>query len=387
MFKSIHYTCGLGILLLSVLVVGCKKEEILQEPSHRVIFTSEMDFQNRIQVGGSITFGDVSAGVASREWTFPAGAADIVDSDNDELSTEATVQAIFSKAGEYNITLRQQFDREAYVGTEIAGTNLDTTIVVTVLDSIEIEVQAFHLNKDGSVGNAIVLEDGAENEVAASGSVRFTFTSVGEPQQYVWNFEGGDPLQVTEFREEIDVKYKRLGTYDMNFTAFRARPFGSDSVVFNDLIKVIPSTDPVTLDQVTERKGKIALVFSREMEPTSLDIADFSVSIKTDWETLMPMVEAATLDPDEGNIVLLSLVGEQIYNDDSIKISYTPGELKTADGIKTDAFTDAILTFELVNLLVDTDYDYSFENSLDENWAYLEWGDAWDQYTFTLSDA
>lgn len=385
--KFIQHILGPGILICSLLMAGCKKEEILEEPSHRVIFTSEMDFQNRIEVGGSITFGDISPGVVSREWTLPAGAADIVNADNDQSSTEATIEAVFSEAGTYDIKLSQTFEKEAFVGTEVVGTNLDTTIVVTVLDSIEIEVQAFWINKDGTTGAEIVLEDGAENAVPASGSVRYTFSSVGEPQQYQWNFEGGDPNQVSDFQAEIDVKYKRLGTYDMSFRAFRGRPFGQDSVAFDNLIKVIPSTDPVTLDQVTERKGNIALVFSREMEPSSLDPADFAVTIKTDWETMMPMVESASLDPDEGNVVLLTLAGEQIYNDDSVKISYTPGELKTADGIKADAFTDAILIFEITNLLVNSNYDYSFENSLEENWTYLEWGDPWDQYQWTLTDA
>ena len=52
--------------MLAVLVACSDAQDLdLIEPSHRVIYTSEMDFQNQIEVMGEIGFGDASAGVES----------------------------------------------------------------------------------------------------------------------------------------------------------------------------------------------------------------------------------------------------------------------------------------------------------------------------------
>ena len=87
-----HMKIFYAVAGLLVAAVGCSEDQDIKlvEPSHRVIYTSEMDFQNRIEVGGDISFGDASAGVASRQWTFPQGVVDILGSDNDETSSEWT---------------------------------------------------------------------------------------------------------------------------------------------------------------------------------------------------------------------------------------------------------------------------------------------------------
>lgn len=376
------------IICLSLIwaLMACQRQEIeLAEPSHRVVFTSEMDFGNRIEVGNTLTFGDVSPGVVSRTWTFPSGGIDILETDDDATSTDATVRATFSQVGQFNVRLEQTFSGDAFVGTSQQGMTLDTTIVVTVLDSISLEIRAHYVNKDGTTGAELVLTDGALNEVPASNLIRYSFVTTGEPLNYLWTFDGGSPGIVEGFQEEIDVKYRRLGTYDLNFTASRRRPFGGDTITLTDFIKVVPSTDPVTLDQLTARDGHIAMVFSRDMDPASLASGDFEVSIENRGNIIIPTIANLSVDQAEPNIVLMELANESIYHDDVIKVSYTPGILQTADGVKATAFVEEELTFEQVNVLKDSDYDYSFENSTSANWGYVGWGAPWDMFDWSIS--
>ncbi|MEM7656156.1 MAG: hypothetical protein AAF399_08510 [Bacteroidota bacterium] len=340
----------LGILLL--VLSACQKDPVIvSEASHRVVYTSEMDFENQVQINGQISFGDISAGVESRMWTFPAGVADLLDSDDDQSSTEEVVQAIFTKVGQHEIKLSQTFTQEAFSGTDLLGTQLDTTIIVTVLDSIKASVEAHILNADGTLGEAIVLADGAANEVPASKTVRYTFTGVGEPESFQWEMQGGTPEVTGGGNLTLDVKYKFLGEYDMSLVASRKRPFGGDTLAFTDLIHVVPSTDPVVVERISDRGGNIALEFVREMDASTIELADFVVSIENDGNVWMPGVESVELDPVEGNVIVIRLAGEAIYNDDIIRISYVPGSLFSLDGVAATGFSEEELVFSKVNIL------------------------------------
>lgn len=385
--KSINLNILKFILFSLLFYSGCKKDDlVLEEPSHRVIFTSEMDFENKINVGEEIALGDVSAGVVSRTWTFPADVVDIIGSDNDATSEEATVRAIFNQVGDHPVQLTQVFKSPAYVGTtQTTSTQLDTTIIIRVLDFVDISLNAHFLNDDGSLGEALDFSGLDTNIVPASRTVRYTYSVIGEPENYLIQFEGGDPEVVEGFQEFIDVKYKRLGTYGVSFFASRDRPFGRDTVLLTDFVNVVPSTDPLTIDEVTERDGKIALVFSREVDPATIAPETFSVEIKNLWNTFTPAVTEVSLDPNEANVVLLSLDNESVYNDDEVRVTYVPGELTSADGVKADGFTDKLLVFRKVNILKETIFDYSFENGTVDNWVDLEWGPPYDSYSFNYN--
>ncbi|SFF68304.1 hypothetical protein SAMN04488033_10469 [Salegentibacter agarivorans] len=375
------------LLLIGTLTwSACDKEDLVNvdEPNHRVVYTSQMDFQNRIQVNDTMSFGDVSAGVISRTWTFPENGVNVIDMTTNS-STNAIVKALFTQPGEFEVDLHQVYKDNAYVDNILKGKELDTTIVVKVLDSIKISVQANYLNEDGSLGAALTLEDMAENELEASKSVRYSLSTIGEPEDIAWSFEGGDPSNI-ENETEVDVKYRRMGTYNFQVVASRERPFGADTLSFTDFIKVIPSSDPVTLDAVIEEDGAIALHYSREMDPTSLRSGDFSVQIENSETILNPLVANVSIDQNQGNVVLLELENEAIYNDDTVTVSYTPGILSTLDGVAADAFEGEKVVFSGENVLSPTAYDYSFENSTASNWPYLGWGAPWDMYDFSISE-
>ncbi|WET04082.1 hypothetical protein NYQ10_21030 [Flavobacterium johnsoniae] len=362
----------------------------LNAANSRIIVSSQMDYGNKIRVGSHETFGDISAGVESRLWTFPEGVVDIVDSDNDVTSTEQNVKAIFNVVGKHEVKLHQVFKGEAYTtgSTNPVAKVLDTTIVVTVLAPISIVVKANYLNTDGTLGAELNVVNGAKNEVLAGRTIRYTLITEGEPEAYLWTIDGGDPATSTTDTKTVDVRYKKLGTFGFTIKANTPRPFGEATVMLKDFINVIPSTDPVTMDdaQVIDDQGNIALNYSREMNAETLKASDFSVTLKNKSGATLPVtISSATISPTEGNIVLLKLAGQTLYNDDIITVSYTKGSLTTADAVFASSFTDVAVSFKSVNILASTTFDYGFETSTSADWVYLGWGAPWNKFTSAVT--
>lgn len=387
MKKSIYI---IKLMIVALLLQSCEDpyEGInLEEANNQVIYTSEMDFENTVQVDGELAFGDVSSGIVSRMWTFPEGVVDIEGSDNDVTSTESTVKAIFKVIGEHEIKLHQVFKDNAFVGLEQRGKELDTTIVVKVLSPIKLTVTANLLNNDGTIGESLNLQNGAQNEIMAGSFVRYIIKAEGEPAKYIWNLEGGDPSFSEDFVDTLDVRYKKVGEFDFGLIASRTRPQGEYIVEIENLLKIIPSTEPVSLDGAQERAGGIALNFSREMNGNTLNPADFTVSITNKGDLIPTTVSSATLDPNEGNFVILELENQTIFNDDLVTVSYSQGELATADGVKSSDFENVPVVFMGDNILKNTAFDYSFESSMASNWPYQWWGSPWDKYKFNISTA
>ncbi|TYA73903.1 hypothetical protein [Seonamhaeicola marinus] len=381
------------LILTATFFVSCFEDDTIDtvEPNHRVIVTSEMNFENTINPGGHIDFGDLSRGVTTRTWTFPEANTQIAGEDGN-TSSKNLIKGLFYQPGVYNVTLNQTFKGDVYPNEDstVPSTNreLDTTIVVTVLDWVESNLKAYYVNDDGSTGDELDLSDNAENEIIASKYVRLTYSAVGEPEEIVWSSAGGKPTSLeTSDGVEVDMRFGKLGSWDLQYIASRTRPTDADTIFIKNFIKVLPSTEPVDLDRVFEKEGKIALEFSREMDPESLNRNNFTVRIENGGTTLNPAVSSAVIDSEEGNIVLLELENEQLYNDDQIFISYTPGSLRTLDLVDSEAFTDALLTefTNLVNILPDTDFDYGFEGTDTSNWPYLWWGGHWGEFTHSVN--
>ncbi|AUS06214.1 hypothetical protein [Pseudotamlana carrageenivorans] len=372
----------LCIAALSFTACDSDNDIELNEPSHRVIYTSQMDFGNTIEVGNYITFGDVSPGVESRKWTFPENITSVQGAE----TSDDIVKAYFNKAGVYDVSLNQTFKNDAYVDEVLKGKELDTVIVVTVLEPISISVTANYINPDGTLGAALNMADGAKNVLEASRSIRYTYSVVGAPENTTWNFEEGTPASV-ENTETVDIKYRKMGVFGFDLVAERGRPFGEAMVAYNDFVEVVPSTDPVGLDAVYNYQDYIALEFSREMDPATLNAADFSVTIDNNGTIINPMIESAMVDAVEGNRILLSLLNETAYNDDTVTVSYTAGSLATLDFVAADSFSDVPLVFVGNNILDNGTYDFGFENSLDTNWKDLGWGAPWNKYSFRVSTA
>jgi hypothetical protein len=99
------------IFIATLLFVGCNEEEsvALIEPNHRAVVTSEMNFENTINPGGHIDFGDISRGVKSRTWTFPEGSIATIAGEEGNTSSKDVVKGIFHQPGVYNVVLSQIF--------------------------------------------------------------------------------------------------------------------------------------------------------------------------------------------------------------------------------------------------------------------------------------
>ncbi|AZQ65556.1 hypothetical protein EI427_25420 [Flammeovirga pectinis] len=382
------------ILLFSLVAIlfGCQTEWEAPgaEPSHHVVYSSEGDFDNRVEIGGNISFGDVSRGVTSRTWTLPSGAT-IEGTDNVTTSDKDVIHVVFNSVGQYDVKLSQTFSTSAFVDSTQVGTQLDTTYTVTVLDPVELTLTAKYVNTDGSLGAN--LDFTTENELMAGNSVRFFYSSKGEPARLEYTFEGGTPSEVIYEQalitdgtaDETDVLYKRLGTYSVAVIADRSRPYGADTLSFDNLIKVVPSDQPVRLTDIYEKGGYIALDFSREMDPASINSDNFSVKMMNNETEWIPTIQTVMIDSEEGNVVLIALENETLYNDDLIYVSYTPGTLQTTDFVKATAFTDNLLVFKpSTNILEAVSFDQSFEASTAANWPYLWWGAPWDGYTLDV---
>lgn len=343
-------------------------------PKHSVVYSAEQSTGNQVQVFGTITFGDASAGVQLREWTVPEGIGYIVSDDSASTSDMSNIKVIFTEGGDHEVKLHQEFDGDFYVGGNVHNSAYDTTITVTVLDYVNADITANLVNDDGSLGAALDMKDGAKNQVVASKSVRFSYVAEGGPQQLDWVFDGGAPETVTYTSaqmvdgtaDETNVQYKRMGTFGVQFIASRPRPFGADTVSFTDLIEVIGSTEPVSLDGVSEDNDKVALNFSREMDASTISASNFSVVIVNGATTINPVIASAALDPNEGNVILLSLEDEMLYNSDEVTVTYTPGTLSTLDGVAAGAFSE-VLDFGASNILA---VGGGIETG---NWSQVDW--------------
>ncbi|MDX6746641.1 hypothetical protein SHK09_07545 [Polaribacter sp. PL03] len=383
------------ILCIALLAFyACNDEQTLNLPeaNHRVIVTSEANVENNINIGGHIDFGDISSGVASRTWTFPENVSSIFGSDKN-TSGENTVKGFFNEAGVHNVTLNQVFKGDVYRNEDSSMPSglkeLDTTIVVTVLAAVKAQITGNYLNDDGSLGAPISISDAALNEVTASKKVRFSYTTIGAPEVFNWTFgtSGVDPTTFGGTNTEVDIQYKSLGNYDLKFIASRLRPFGGDTIFIKDLIKVIPSTEPVTLDKLDENNGKIELEFSRDMDPDSFDNSTFVFSIENNGAMIPVNVVSTEIKAGVNNVIEITL-DETVYADDITKVSYTPGILKTSDQVNATIFTDQVVNYgKGAENILDTksDYDHSFENSTKANWQYMWWGGIWGEFDHEIS--
>ncbi|ANQ52848.1 hypothetical protein MY04_5517 [Flammeovirga sp. MY04] len=384
--KRFNYIIGLLTLLA---IYGCKKdwEAPGAEPNHQVIYTSEYQFGNQVQVGGSITFTDASKGIVNRTWTLPEGA--VIEGTTDQTSSSADLIHIqFDEAGEKEVLLSQEFAGAAYVNSVQKSANLDTAIVITVLDSVALSLKAHYYFADGSTGDELDLSQ--VNEVQAGRMVKYTITPIGSPTRLAFTFDGGDPESVIYDEQQIIageatetiVQYKKLGDYSVSVTGSRSRPEGSDALLFENAIRVITSNDPVELTNVYTEGDLIALDFSREIDAKSLDVSTFNVHIKNNALDSDVAIARAYLDPNSLNKVLLELSSEKVYYNDTAKVSYTPGVLQSTDGKAVDQFTDQLISIGgLVNILEASTFDQGIENSFDTNFIPAGWGGAFDNYT------
>lgn len=394
--KNILYTY-IALMLSVAGFVACtpEYEAPSPEPNHFSVFLSEQDFDNTVQVGTDLDFIDVSRGVQERVWTFPEGVADIVGHDNDVTSSEHKIKVIFKEPGTHEVALHLEFAGEAWVEEELRGTSLDTVYTVTVLDSIQASFKANLIDYQGNDQGEITLANGgaSANKIEAGSSLRFVVTSTGNPAENEWVFEGGTPATFSpepgNNGDTLTVAYKKLGTYSIQLISQRGRPAGSDTITYENFIEIVPSSAPILIDQAYQSENSVAISFSREMADPRTEVDNFLVTIKNNGQVITPTVSAVRLDPDDASTLYLDLGDENLYNTDTVTVSYTQGNLRSTDFAQVASFSDLKVQMHKVNILAaaSSTIDYNFENSADANWPYLWWGGQWAEYTASITTA
>ncbi len=143
--------------------------------------------------GESITFGATLApGVEGYSWTFEGGTP--------STSTEASPSVTYQEAGKYDVSLHSTNRIE----------------MITVLDLVSIE----------SISSDFQSIDVGQ-------SITFSVDYDGNPTNWVWNFEGGDPA--ISFEESPTVTYETVGDYDVRL---RLRGDTEDDVTLEGYITV-----------------------------------------------------------------------------------------------------------------------------------------------------
>ncbi len=381
------------LLFIPLSMIGCQKNDfVADEVNHSMISTSFGSSSPILQVNDIMSFVDVSRGVVSREWIFPDGVVTDTMGNPMTSSTASNQKVKFIVPGEYYVTAKQVFEGDVYVTDGFIGTNTyEKDILVIVYDSVRASYTAAKLDD----GQPLDIVNGAENEVAAGSSVRFTVTSTGNPATNtfsVFNEDGevtsGSASTDAETGEiYADIQLAMPGVYSVKLTS--SNNFGISSVTYTDLVNVVASMEPIYLNSIsrisTSPGNVISLEFSRGMvvqDDFSLDA--FTVDVTNGSKT----IDIAVTDiSTSSNYVNLTL-SDMIYSSDVVMLSYdnTNGKLAAIDNPETvqESFTSVGVTFPVTDILSTVGYDAGFENGTD-NWAYLWWGGQWGKYASGFS--
>ena len=77
--------------------------------------------------------------------------------------------------------------------------------------------------------------------IPVDGSINFTDVSIGDPNEWLWNFEGGTPSSSFE-QNPSNIKYDAFGNYDVSLII--KNETSSDTIVQKDYIYVKPTISP-----------------------------------------------------------------------------------------------------------------------------------------------
>ncbi|MBP6978904.1 MAG: PKD domain-containing protein, partial [Lentimicrobiaceae bacterium] len=166
--------------------------------------------QTMIPVGGSVNFTDLSTGNPTEwAWSFQGGTP--------SESTDQHPQGIvYNEAGEFNVTLSVTSD----IGT-------DDTTMVGYIQVVSAPVPNF---------------TSPERYLQAGTSTTFVDYTSGNPDSWLWEFEGGTPA-TSDAQDPGEIVYNTVGDFDVTLTA--TNEYGSQSVTKPNYIHVgdVPQAD------------------------------------------------------------------------------------------------------------------------------------------------
>jgi len=179
------------VLIIIGFVSSCDEEEFGVQSTKELLATASSE--TTVASGGSITFIDLSLGVASRKWIFPNGTP--------ASSEEPEVEVVFSEAGDVVVTLEIEY----YDGqTEIK--EFPTTVFPPLIADFT----------------------PSATRIKVGESISFTDTTVGFPTSWSWEFEGGTPATSNE--QNPTVQFNENNPITVRLVVTRAEDGSSSEV-------------------------------------------------------------------------------------------------------------------------------------------------------------
>ncbi|WP_257669248.1 LamG-like jellyroll fold domain-containing protein [Parapedobacter tibetensis] len=202
------YTAFTYCLLLIHLVISCSREDtmFLDPPLEAAI---EADLRE-IQVGDTVRFSDISAGLPSQwKWIFEGGSPG-----------ESVVHSpivVYDTAGTYPVTL------EVRRGDKVSS--------ITIPDFIDVGYRALAADFTTDTTTVNLGEQ-----------VQFTDLSVGFPASWQWEFYAANGTVVTSEEQHPEMTFSKPGIYSVKLTV--SHPGGEGMVVKEEYLTVLSANPP-----------------------------------------------------------------------------------------------------------------------------------------------
>lgn len=222
-----------AITLLSSLVffTSCKPDDSLP-----VVVANFSANATTIEEGSSVTFTDNSTGNPTTwSWNFEGGTP--------SSAAEQNPTVVYNTAGKYEVSL-----------TAANEDNSDTepkSEYITVFKGMQADFIA------------------SDTTISAESTITFTDQSIGEPTQWEWTFEGGDPTSSTDKNPEVS--YANPGTYEVSLTATNANT--NDTETKSTYIRVFELVNADFIADNTEIDEGGSISFTDQSEGTPAEWA------------------------------------------------------------------------------------------------------------------
>ncbi|WP_299184118.1 hypothetical protein [uncultured Aquimarina sp.] len=389
------------IFLISILLtsfLGCNKDDgNFTEFSKPELFTpalgtiNEETLQNPIPIaiGDFSSIADVSQGIISRSWRIDSGMSflneEFTPADSLNLSqfisggsgSRSSVFFLFQESGSKEVNLRQVFDKEVSFAGQTAvqeGDNwiLETTFSYNVFDNLNPEAIIFNQDESIELGRLNANQNPNRDDISsfetitieAGSSLNFRDnTTVGSPDGRTWNFSEGNPSESTE--ESVNVSYNRLGEYLIDITSTRDSKGNtlnatSTTKTLPYIINVVPSSQPFIATNAKviddggilgEGSSIIELGVNGELEDFVGAEGNFTINVVNTGFNQNISLNSAVVSTTDATVIRLTLA-EQVYNSDTITISYNASTPITSVDTRTlNAFNDLSVSPVVINVL------------------------------------
>ncbi|WP_143525073.1 hypothetical protein [Labilibacter marinus] len=326
-----------------------------------------------------ISFVDLSQGASSHQWTIDEGCyflrpefsksdtvyTDFIDQSVGNMSSEARAHILFAKSGIKEVHLYNTYpDSAAFISAEddtIPTVRMgdewviDTTFLVDVYAHIE---PAFKVYFGETLVKEVLATDIPSEEdrptwdtVTVEVGQELTYvdlTTIGRPNRRTWMMDGGVPA--TSNDSSANIAYYKMGvaTGSVNVSRAGDLPQGSTSKLIPLIVKVVQSSQPFEYTGKAQEIGDKLIGFNVTGEVADFfgEEANFTVRAKNIGFDETIEVSGAKVSSTDATMIELTLADE-VYNTDSVWITYAGGNIQSLDERELQAFEDKLVSMEI----------------------------------------